>query len=354
MVDFPADENHEVGEFAATGIQTTLAGAAGLCQVARMRNGWLDKSWTRLQRGWWAGVALSILGGGVSLLGLAGGQWWMLDLCNHFQAQYLVFQVLCLLGLLVLRRWRWALVPAVFLLVPGWYLAPYYLPCATTTQPTHPLRVLSFNVLNTNTRYADTVRWVQASNPDIAFFPEVSHSWVAGLAPLKATLPHTIMHAQTDNFGFAVFSKYPIVAQDLIPSVILGVAMVQVTLEIDGRRVLFVGVHPASPLSASYTHGRDAALKDLAERLRHEPLPVIVAGDFNATPWSQAMRPLFEAGLHDTRWGRGFSATWRRDLVLVAIPIDHILTDPRITTQTRWTGPYLGSDHRGVVADLRW
>ncbi len=331
-----------------------LARRGGLCQAPAMGTWWRQQSWTGIQRGWWAGVALSILGGGVSLLGLAGGRWWVFDLCNHIQAQYFVFQALCLLGLFVMRRFRWALLPAAFLLVPAWRLAPYYLPHSDATPQARPLRVLSFNVLNNNKRYADTVSWVQATDPDIAFFPEVNPSWEAGLAPLTATMPHNIMYPQTDNFGFALFSKYPIVGHDLIPSAILGVAMVQVTLDINGRSLLFVGVHPASPLSSSFAHGRDAALKDLAERLRHEPLPAIVAGDFNATPWSQAMTPLFEAGLHDTCWGRGFSATWRRDFPPCAVPIDHILTGGRIATRQRWTGPNLGSDHRAVVADLLW
>ncbi|MCX6879516.1 MAG: endonuclease/exonuclease/phosphatase family protein [Verrucomicrobia bacterium] len=299
-------------------------------------------------------MLLSTLGGGVSVLGIGGGVWWGFDLCNHFQMQYLVFQALCVVAVLGLRRFRWALVPALWLCVPVLKLAPYYTAATAESPWPRHLKVLSFNVLHKNKRYADTVSWVQATDPDIAFFPEATKAWEAGLAPLKATMPHSIVHARWDNFGLAVFSKHPIVEQSLVPSTAVGVVMLQVTLEIDGRRVVFVGVHPASPLSAAYSRDRDEVLQDLAKRLNHETRPMIVAGDFNATPWSHAMQPLFDADLRDTMLGRGFSATWRRGLPLVAIPIDHILVGGRISTAKRWTGPDLGSDHRPIVAELLW
>ena len=311
-------------------------------------------AWAQLRNGR-AVVAGSLLGGAVSLLGLAGGRWWGFDLCNNFQAQYFGFQVLCLLVLLGMRRFRCALLPVIFLLLPVWHLVPYYVPRDDGPAGLkRPLRVLSFNVLFTNTRYADTVSWVQATDPDIAFFPEVTPSWEAGLAPLKARMPHCLMQAEAHNFGFAVFSKYPIVEQSLVPSGVLGVAMVQLTLEVDGRRLLFIGMHPPSPITATFSHGRDVALADLAKRLRWETRPVVVAGDFNATPWSHAMRPLVKAGLRDTMWGRGFSATWQRNIPPLAIPIDQILLAGPIRVSARQTGPDLGSDHRPVVAELRW
>ncbi len=304
--------------------------------------------------GWCAVVLLSLVGGGVSLLGLGGAHWWIFDLCSNFQGQYFGFQVLCLLGLLVLRRFRWALLPAVFLILPCWNLAPYCIPQKDAPLLSRPLRVLSFNVLLTNTRYADTLHWVQQTNPDIAFFPEVTPSWALGLDPLKTTMPHSIIHAETLNFGFALFSKYPIVGHVLVPSRFHGITMVQVTLDVEGRELLFFGMHPPSPLSADFSEARDDAFKELAKQLLGETRPVVVAGDFNATPWSHAVAPLQNVGLRNSMLGRGFSATWRRNIPLVAIPIDQILLSGPIGTEARWTGPDLGSDHWPVVGDLRW
>ena len=320
-----------------------------------MRIWWREKCRAVGQHGHRTVLSLSILGGSVSVLGWVGGIGWGGDLCNHFQAQYFVFQVLCVGGLLALRRWRWALLPMVLLVMPALGLAPYYrTPVSESPLPQQPLRVLSFNVLSSNTHYAETLRWVQQTDPDIAYFPEVSPGWAAGLEPLKTRMPFSIVQPRTDNFGFAVFSKHPIIEQVLIPSALLEVAVMQLTLEIAGRQVVFVGVHPMAPLCPSYAQDRDTILQQLAARLGHESRPLIVAGDFNATPWSHAMTPLFELGLRDTMLGRGFSATWQRDIPIFAIPIDHILIGGQVRICDRWTGPDLGSDHRPVVADLLW
>jgi len=304
--------------------------------------------------GWRTVVVLSLLGGTVSCLGLGGKYFWIFDLFNNFQAQYCGFQALCLLVFLGLRRFRWALLPTLFLILPCWRLAPYFLPHDDGPSLPRPLRVLSFNVLFTNTRYADTLRWVQQTDPDIAFFPEVTSLWADGLSPLKARMPHCILRPQSHNFGFALFSKYPIVGHVLVPSAVLGISMVQVTLDLHGQQMVFFGMHPPSPLSADFSQARDDAFADLTTRLKNETRPVIVAGDFNATPWSHSARPLLEAGLRDSMLGRGFSATWQHHIPLLAIPIDRILLGGPIVTQARWTGPDLGSDHRPVVADLRW
>jgi endonuclease/exonuclease/phosphatase (EEP) superfamily protein YafD len=363
---FSADENPEFGQSLVgvgrsnqqriPGLLRGLAGSPGLWQAPAMGNLWREKirAGRTRRRGGRPVVWLSILGGAVSVLGFAGGLWWVFDLCTHFQAQYLVFQGLCLLALLAFRRFRWALVAALFLCVPAWRLAPYYRKPAAETPLRQHLKVLSFNVLSKNTRYADTLRWVQQTDPDIAFFPEVTPVWLRGLEPLKTRMPYSIAQKRVDNFGCAVFSKYPIVEKSLVPSEFLEVAMMQVTLEIDGRRVFFVGLHPLPPMSPASARDRNAILTQLARQVHDEPLPVIVAGDFNATPWSHGMKPLFDVGLRDTMLGRGFSATWRREIPIFALPIDHILIGGQIRVAERWTGPDLGSDHRPVVAELRW
>ncbi len=295
-----------------------------------------------------------VLGGAVSVAGLGGGLSWVLDLGSHFQAQYFGFQLLCVAGFLLLKQFRWALLAAGFLCLPTFKLAPYYLAQPAPTGRTERLRVVSFNVLSSNPHHAEAVAWVRQTCPDLAYFPEVTAAWAADLEPLKATLPHCLVFPREDNFGWALFSKYPILEHELVASRFLEVAMVRVVVEIAGRRVVFCGVHPLLPGSPAFAADRDAVLQQVAELARRETGPVIVAGDFNATPWSHAMRPLVAAGLRDTQLGRGFSATWQRNIPIFAIPIDHILLGGAIAATARWTGPELGSDHHPIVADLRF
>lgn len=295
-----------------------------------------------------------VLGGMVSLLGLAGRWSWVLDLGSHFQAQYFGFQLLCGIAWLLLKQFRWALVAGVFLAVPTIQLAPYYVHAAVPTSRSQPLRVMSFNVLSDNRRHAETVAWVRQIDPDLAFFPEVSPAWKSALEPLQATLPHCLVHPQPDNFGWAVFSKYPILEHQQFASSLIEAVMVRAVLDVGGRRVVFFGVHPLPPMSPGWAVDRDTVLRQLADRVRLESGPVIVAGDFNATPWSASMRPLVAAGLRDTQLGHGFSATWQRTHPIFAIAIDHLLLAGPIDASARWTGPDLGSDHRPIVAELKF
>ncbi len=70
--------------------------------------------------------------------------------------------------------------------------------------------------------------------------------------------------------------------------------------------------------------------------------PKLVAGDFNAIPWSAGLR----AFLRDTRL-TGFNtlATWPVWLGFAGIPIDHAFVSRDLRILDIGTGPDIGSDH---------
>lgn len=93
---------------------------------------------------------------------------------------------------------------------------------------------------------------------------------------------------------------------------------------------------------------------DLARRwIEGTPEAAIVAGDFN-TP--------VESSIYRTHWGDmrnafsyagvGFGRT--RDNGWIKVRIDHVLTKGSWRPIRAFVGPDLGSDHRALVADLRW
>ncbi|MCF7675766.1 MAG: endonuclease/exonuclease/phosphatase family protein [Akkermansiaceae bacterium] len=304
--------------------------------------------------GWARLLVLAVLGaGGASLAGFVDGGWWLLELCRPFQMQYLGVLGLCLIGLVGLRRWAWAALAGVLLLAPGSRMVPYYRGGNEPAGGMIPFRVLSFNVLSRNQRRAEVVDWVRETDPDLAFFPEVTPEWAAALEKLRATMPYQVLEPREGNFGFALFSKHPFLAEREVPSGLLDVATVRVELDIGGRKVVLIGAHPLPPLSGAMARDRDQVLLELADEVRQEPGPVVLAGDLNATPWCHAMKPVYAAGLRDSRWGRGVRATWRWRNPFFAIPIDHVLIKGAVAVENCQTGPDLGSDHRPVVVDLR-
>jgi len=109
----------------------------------------------------------------------------------------------------------------------------------------------------------------------------------------------------------------------------------------------------------SYRQGalrRARQARVIRREIEREPHPVIVAGDFNSTSHQWAYRHIAQ-GLQNATTQRlaGWAATFPAQRPLVRI--DHILVGPAWRVTDAWvpvpTAPPI-SDHRAVVAELRW
>jgi endonuclease/exonuclease/phosphatase (EEP) superfamily protein YafD len=127
-------------------------------------------------------------------------------------------------------------------------------------------------------------------------------------------------------------------------------------LALGERTLTVVGVHPSSPSpkDPSDTRQRNLQLGYLADLLEGTRGPVVVAGDFNTTPWSPFFQDLVAtAGLRNAANGHGCIGTWPTWFWPAQIPIDHILVKGPIAVASMGRGSRTGSDHYPVVADLR-
>jgi endonuclease/exonuclease/phosphatase family metal-dependent hydrolase len=98
----------------------------------------------------------------------------------------------------------------------------------------------------------------------------------------------------------------------------------------------------------------DALMRHLAGTQR----PLILAGDLNAVEASPVVRALEGLGLRDAfaRAGRGFGYTHGHSLRprFSFLRIDHVLVNPRIGVANCQVGGRDASEHRPVIADLRF
>lgn len=81
--------------------------------------------------------------------------------------------------------------------------------------------------------------------------------------------------------------------------------------------------------------------------------PLVVAGDFNVPVESTIYRRFWRAygnAFEDRGTGLGYT---KREGRLIRIRIDHVLTSKLVKVKRVWVGPFIGSDHLPVVADLR-
>ncbi len=89
-------------------------------------------------------------------------------------------------------------------------------------------------------------------------------------------------------------------------------------------------------------------------------MPLIVAGDFNLTPWSPRFPAVLSAsGLKLADTGSIWPHTWPAPsgwfyggLVVRGFPIDHILVSRHFALLAARRGPDIGSDHLPVIVDL--
>jgi endonuclease/exonuclease/phosphatase (EEP) superfamily protein YafD len=301
-------------------------------------------------------LRLALLTGVFPVIGwIGGGSHWVLDLFNHFLVQAAVVIALLTTVLLGLRAWKHAAVAALCGIVPLVRLAPSFIGRDTPPPDAVPLRVATFNVLSANTRYADAVKWIRDTDPDVIFLPEVDPDWALALRPLRASHPHVVEHLVEGNFGFALYAKLPVVEHAILPCGRMELPLLKARLAGPAGDFLFYGAHPVPPTTEFWAGERDAFLREMAAEISGQSLPVIAAGDFNATPWSHAMKPLWRAGLRDSARGRGAGGTWMRESGVFSIPIDHILyRGDGLGCRGRAVGPPLGSDHRPVVAEIAW
>ena len=97
---------------------------------------------------------------------------------------------------------------------------------------------------------------------------------------------------------------------------------------------------------------RDDQLNGAGLRVDDREIPMILVGDFNATPWTGAFRDLLDLGLIDAQRGRGVAGSWPAGWGPFKIPIDHALHTPELTSTSFAFGASAGSDHRSLSVTL--
>lgn len=289
------------------------------------------------------------------LAGLFSRTVWLFDLFAHFRVQYAVLFVVLTVLLLVLRRWMFALVALAGLGVSAVPMIAY-LPtvsdgtaAAATGGPT--FRLLSFNVWFRNPDMATTAAYIEHSQADAVVLLELTPPQAEQLRPLLPSYPH--FHIEPSRMGAAVFTKWPVLAAESMPLANDGAIAARVQIDWRGTSVTVLGVHLNWPLGPRNFKFRNEELAGVVAFSKAQREPLIVAGDFNLTPWSEYFSDaLDESGLHDSARGFGLNRSWPAQFTPVGMRIDHCLLSREWQSLRVDIGPSLGSDHLPLLADL--
>jgi endonuclease/exonuclease/phosphatase (EEP) superfamily protein YafD len=284
-----------------------------------------------------------------SLLAYLGRFSWVLDNIASFRPQ-LTVGLMVLLVLLVLGRWpKTAVFVGLVTLINIGTLFPLFMAKGSTAEEAD-LRILSFNLLSDNKNFGDVIEYIRSSEADIVVLHEASRPWEEAVAEADLDYEMTMTRPSEGIFGSLVMTP----AGAIVTSFGFRLAdprAVEIRFP-DGLAVL--AVHPLSPSSARRARLRDQQLAYAAEWAKKQSGPIVVVGDFNASPFSYPYRRLrAETGLADSIRGYGVENSFpARAWPILRVSIDHLLYSGGVQVVDRSLGPPLGSDHFPLVVDL--
>ncbi|MEZ4233069.1 MAG: endonuclease/exonuclease/phosphatase family protein [Polyangiaceae bacterium] len=285
------------------------------------------------------------------------------------------FAPLPLLVLIALKtRRRELLVGALILaLVWLWQWGRLFSPLRLREPSRVELRVATYNLLGRNHSTASTVHELELANADLVSLQELNLEQASAIEKeLGGTYPYRQLDPRVGVRGSGVLSRWPLEAVDTRlrrEYGWVGKPMVfKVTIE--QRQLYFVQFHAASGTGAF--EARENQAEELRDFARTADLPVIAAGDFNATDTSRAYS-IAREGLNDA-WrtaGFGFGHTFpgepgpeaggsRPTIAGFPVPkwlirIDFIFhTDQLVAQEAAIVPSGGGSDHRMVTASFSW
>lgn len=295
-----------------------------------------------------------------TLARVAGNRWWFADLLNQFAVQYVILLIPVVAGLMILKRWREALIFLIPLLVNLWVIRDGVFPAVDDKRKSREqtaglrIRILTHNVLRPARTWNNVEALVREFNPDIVALQEVDKDWMEGLAGLRATYPHFYHVDHAGNFGIALFSR--IAWEDVDVQWFGEAALPSLHFRFrlqDRYPVELVNTHPLPPGSSADWRARNGQLLLTAVNMDRNRARILL-GDFNLTPWSPWFQEVLRrGGLCDAATGFGFTPTWHCfPTILGGVRIDHVLASPDWIVENYQVGGRTGSDHLPVIVDL--
>jgi endonuclease/exonuclease/phosphatase (EEP) superfamily protein YafD len=207
-------------------------------------------------------------------------------------------------------------------------------------------RFLSFNVLTGNETPEELVAAVLADPPDVMLVMETP-----GIAEfdeeLATVFPYRV-GCSGERCDISLHSRFPLENAEVtqLPP-FFNERLVTARIAVDGQLVTIAGLHLSKPYFDQASWGE---LYFIRRALRDVEGPMVVAGDFNAAPWSEPVALLAEE--LDLVPGPWPAATWPVRLGPLGVPIDNVFTRGDARLLTLEAGDNHGSNHRPLWADV--
>jgi endonuclease/exonuclease/phosphatase family metal-dependent hydrolase len=318
------------------------------------------------------GAALSYFGivlGTWVLLWVFGDRWWPGTLVLFGPRWVFLLPALALVPLVAWKQ-RMLLVPTLLatLVVVGPIMGYRTGFGAGAEDEPYDLRVMTYNIASGRTLTRAMWEIVAVTEVDVAAFQECSrevfrrlleveewHHDFSGSACLSSRFPiESIDMMERDTFAAAGGSGMVVRYTLATPKGRIGLVTVHLDTPREGLEPIRSGeLASGLPKLREKTMVRNVESRQAREWARAGVHPFVVTGDFNM-PVESNIYERYWSDLNNAfdRAGRGFGAT--RYNGWIRARIDHVLYSDGLSAVRSYVGPDFGSDHRPMIADLRW
>jgi len=281
--------------------------------------------------------------------------WWI-DLMSHFRVQYLVV-LLFVLILFILIRFRRVLVTAIILIFLFTWNAVCILPLYISSEDLsdnseYKLKILSINLLSSNTDTTKVLELIKEKDPDILVLMELTPHWERKLNGVFQSYPFYKAEPRSDNFGIALFSKIEM-SSSIVYFENSPKPSIKADLILSDKPISILATHPVPPIGLEMFNSRNSQLQDIARKRDNFSENFILIGDLNTSSFSSHFKDLLiNANLVDSRNGFGISTTWPANFYPLRTTLDHCLIGGELYVLERETGKNIGSDHLPIYIEI--
>lgn len=306
----------------------------------------------------WLGMAVLVL----SLLATQWSQWWATNLLTNFRPQLVLLGVVVLVVGVFWRGWFQAGIGAGIVVVNLAFMASQLSAPAMAIPLSGDgrLRVMTFNVLYSNSNAMALRRSLAEWQPDIVLLQEVSRRWNRDLAGLADLYPYrlqlTDQRPLLDAHGTVILSRFPVLEMARPDIGQLPGRLTAGRFSVDGHKMWLASTHLVKPATIGGQTLQRSQLADLIAWTGTIQEPLVLGGDFNSTLYTPLMEALtkgegFQPDLQAGPWWQAALSTYPAWLPVLGLRIDHILARGATIDDARIV-KVEGSDHRAVIADI--
>lgn len=223
----------------------------------------------------------------------------------------------------------------------------------SVTQSSTSYSLLQVNLQQDNPQPKELLRAIAQNKPDIITYQEGSQLWQPWLKTLEATYPYHLQCGDMPRiWGVGILSRRPFAEFGHTVCTGKGV-LASALINLGGTNILVSSLHHSWPWPYPQAQQFMRILPALEPMRDAHGIPVIIAGDLNATPWSNAVQRIEQAT--GTQHLSGIGPTWLTPALpdwlkgWIGLPIDQILINSTVSLESVGTLPSAGSDHLPVI-----